>query len=114
MEKLKVHRLVHREVREAFSWYLARNLDAAAKFVDQVWEAIERVARAPTRWPFEDHSHTHRYCMMRSYPYRVIFRLEFERVHIVALAHAKRRPGYWKRAVNDLPESPFPAVIFRL
>jgi toxin ParE1/3/4 len=97
MEGLKVHRLVQREVREAFSWYLARDVGAAAKLVDEIWNAFDRVARNPTRWPFEDESQAHRYCVLQTYPCRVIFRIEFDRIHVVALAHAKRRPGYWKR-----------------
>ena len=30
-------------------------------------------------------------------PYSVIFRIKIDTIEIIAIAHAKRRPGYWRR-----------------
>jgi hypothetical protein len=36
---------------------------------------------------------------MRDFPYSVIFQEKGEAILIIAVAHAKRRPGYWKARV---------------
>lgn len=38
----------------------------------------------------------HRQCLVKKFPYRVIFRTEGDELYVVALAHTKRRSGYWK------------------
>jgi len=32
---------------------------------------------------------------LRRFPYSVIYRLRPNEVHVIALAHQRRRPGYW-------------------
>jgi len=32
---------------------------------------------------------------LNQYPFRIVFRDQPDRLVIIALAHAKRRPGYW-------------------
>ena len=32
----------------------------------------------------------------RPYPYSLIFAIEPDRIYVLAFAHHKRRPGYWK------------------
>jgi len=49
---------------------------------------------APERWPKHRHG-CRRYVFPNPYPYSLIYRTA-ERVEIVAVAHQKRRPGYWK------------------
>lgn len=34
---------------------------------------------------------------LRRFPYKVIFRIEKENIIVVALAHHKRKPDYWKK-----------------
>jgi hypothetical protein len=33
---------------------------------------------------------------VHKFPFQIVFRHEADRVHIVAVAHSKRRPGYWR------------------
>ena len=49
----------------------------------------------PNTWPAFDHG-TRRF-LLRRYPYNLIYRVEPTRLVIVAVAHAHRRPGYWKQ-----------------
>lgn len=37
-----------------------------------------------------------RFVKLRSFPYLVLYRVGPDRVEIIAVAHAKRRPGYWE------------------
>jgi plasmid stabilization system protein ParE len=55
--------------------------------------AIERIEDAPRRWP-PYLGDTRRY-LLRRFPFFVVFREVENRVQILAVAHARRRPGYW-------------------
>ncbi|MGH8652314.1 MAG: type II toxin-antitoxin system RelE/ParE family toxin [Gammaproteobacteria bacterium] len=35
--------------------------------------------------------------LVRRFPYSLIYRLEDERLYILAVAHQRRRSGYWRR-----------------
>lgn len=37
-----------------------------------------------------------RRCLVPSFPYSIVFVIEPEFILVVAIAHAKRRPGYWR------------------
>ncbi|WP_437716736.1 type II toxin-antitoxin system RelE/ParE family toxin [Sorangium sp. So ce448] len=83
------------EAEEAVVWYAERDSRVAGAFVAELEAALERIAEAPGRWPAHQHG-TQRVRLAR-FPYLVVYRDEPERVLVVAVAHAKRRPGYWRK-----------------
>jgi plasmid stabilization system protein ParE len=38
-----------------------------------------------------------RRALLKTYPYAVVFREGEEEILILAIAHGKRRPGYWRK-----------------
>jgi len=34
--------------------------------------------------------------LLRRFPYQIVYRLKPDGIVVVAVAHLKRRPGYWK------------------
>ncbi len=90
------HRLAAQEFRQARSWYARRSRRAAFLFIDAVNAALEQIAADPDRWPLYDDRH--RWVKARKFPYLLIYRRTGEdRVTVVTVAHASRRPGYWRR-----------------
>ncbi|HEV8640926.1 MAG TPA: type II toxin-antitoxin system RelE/ParE family toxin [Methylomirabilota bacterium] len=91
------HPWVHPEAigdaRAAREWYYARNAETAEAFMAELDLAIERIEDAPRRWP-PYLGDTRRY-LLRRFPFFVVFREVENRVQILAVAHARRRPGYW-------------------
>ncbi|WP_437690624.1 hypothetical protein [Sorangium sp. So ce176] len=53
------------------------------------------IAEAPGRWPSTRYG-TRRVRLTR-FPYLVVYRDEPTRILVVAIAHAKQRPGYWRK-----------------
>jgi plasmid stabilization system protein ParE len=51
------------------------------------------IATFPEACPMRDARH--RYCAVRRYPYGLIYRVDAERVRIVAVAHNRQMPGFW-------------------
>ena len=78
---------------ESFDWYAKHSVGAAIGFASAVDEAIDKIVANPSQFPSTFGGC--RYCALNRYPFRIIFRDEPDRFVIIALAHAKRRPGYW-------------------
>lgn len=87
------------EAAEAREWYEARSPKAAVRFVRELDLAIAEVLENPERWPVA-RSGTRKYRFGGRFPFSVIYTFDDERVRVIAVAHAKRRPGYWDNRVN--------------
>ena len=82
------------EAHHAVQWYLERSELAAAAFVSELDLAVEHIQEAPERWS-EYVEGTRRYLFHR-FPYFVVYRKLGESIQVLAVAHGRRRPGYWK------------------
>src|SRR5688572_6159846 len=83
------------DFNETFDWYAERRVEAARGFAIAVDEALERIVDDPNRFPVIRRNC--RYCTLKRYPFRIVYREEVEQIVVIAIAHAKRRPGYWHR-----------------
>lgn len=88
-----VHPEAIAEARAAREWYEIRNAEVAEAFMAELDRAIERIEETPRRWP-PYLAGTRRYLLHR-FPFFVVFREAEDRVQVLAVAHARRRPGYW-------------------
>lgn len=91
---LEIHPAALAELKSAVVWYQERNETAAHNFVSEVDRAIELVMAAPGRWPSGKHGT--RKLVLQRYPFAVIYREKEAVVQVLAIAHGRRRPGYWK------------------
>lgn len=90
------HRLAADEYRRARLWYAIRSRRAAYRFNSSVDKALERIAEQPECWPLYDDEN--RWVKLAKFPYVLIFRVRNPHVVvIIAVAHARRRKGYWRR-----------------
>lgn len=81
------------EAAAARLWYQERSPVAAALFVDELSLAVAAIADIPNTWP-RYMAGTQRY-LLRRFPFFVVYRPFGDRVQVIAVAHARRRPGYW-------------------
>jgi toxin ParE1/3/4 len=88
-----IHPQAIAEARAARLWYEEPNVEAAEAFMAELDLAIARIEESPQSWP-RYLADTRRY-LLRRFPFFVVFREVDDRVEIVAVAHARRRPGYW-------------------
>ena len=94
MASVLVTSAAERDFTEALCWYAERSQRAAEGFDAEFQRALEQIAADPERFPHCDD--LHRFYLMRRYPYQVMYRQREDQLIIVAIAHAKRRPGYWR------------------
>jgi hypothetical protein len=83
------------EARHAFAWYLASGTTVAVAFEGEVSKAVEIIREEAHTFPEYD-GETRRY-LLPTFPYGILFDIAGDVVFIIAIAHLKREPGYWKR-----------------
>lgn len=82
------------EAQAARMWYAERSESAADSFLAELDYGIESISESPERWPLFVHG-TRRYLFHR-FPFQIVYRVMNDRIEVVAVAHGRRRPGYWK------------------
>lgn len=83
------------EVVENERWYAQRSPSTAAAFVAELDRALGLIAGAPETWP--RYRRATRRFVLRGFPFSVVYLVHDDSVYVVAVAHAKRRPEYWRR-----------------
>lgn len=98
--RVAFHPLAAAELAEAVAWYESRSSGLGAVLIDNVERAVVSISEAPTTWPLwpdlGDETRIRRFLLSR-FPFGIAYRLRKETVEIIAFAHLKRRPGYWKK-----------------
>jgi toxin ParE1/3/4 len=102
--RLIVHRLALREIHKAADDYKKISTSLEDRFTLAVEHAFQRLREHPEIG--EELTRGERRLLLRRFPYKVIYRPRPEWIFIVALAHHKRRDGYWRRRrePQDLPK----------
>lgn len=94
MKPVQVHRDAEAEMDGAFEWYWARSESAALGFDAELRNAFNILRESPDICaPYLKGT---RRVMLHRYPYYIVFRELPGKIQILAVAHAKRRPGYWR------------------
>jgi mRNA-degrading endonuclease RelE of RelBE toxin-antitoxin system len=85
---------VLKEVKDAQTHYESKVPGLGQAFVAIVHTSIQEIKRCPHRSRLLDQNYR-RYIIER-FSYGIIYRIETDIIHILAVAHFKRRPDYWK------------------
>jgi plasmid stabilization system protein ParE len=91
---IEFHPEAFAEAEAVVAWYRERSLRAAEAFVSELERAIAAISEAPRRWPFFQ-ADCRRF-PLRRFPYLVIYRERAQSIEVLAVAHGRRRPGYWR------------------
>ena len=86
------------ELFEAAAWYNSQQPGLARRFLDEIDAVLPRIAESPASFsllPDRPLDLELRRALLDRFPYALVF-VELEReIRIVAVAHTRRRPGYW-------------------
>jgi plasmid stabilization system protein ParE len=91
--RVKLHPDARAELRAARYWYYERSPLSAIAFAQTIDNAISRISEAPNTFPLADHG-TRKFILQR-FPFNIFYRTGDTEIEIVAVAHQKRRSGYW-------------------
>ncbi len=87
------------DYESAFAWYFARGPSIAIDFEREIERCLRVIAESPLRWPKYDEKR--RRMVVRKFPYSIVYELVGRQVVIVAVAHRRRRPFYWRDRTTD-------------
>lgn len=94
VKPLELHPAAVAEGEQATTWYAERDPRVAVQFAEEIEAALGRIAEAPSRWPA--YLHGTRRVRLTHFPYLVPYREDRSRILVVAIAHTRRKPGYWR------------------
>jgi plasmid stabilization system protein ParE len=77
-------------------WFEEQRPGLGAEFFDEIETATRQVERYPEIGSPISHDRLTRRLLVPRFPYQLVYRLTATEVVIVAVAHVKRRPNYWK------------------
>ncbi len=64
------------------------------QFLDEIEQAIQRIHNYPSSGVIL-HGNTRRMLLGR-FPFGLLYRIDAQEIAILAVAHLRRKPGYWK------------------
>jgi len=86
------------EVMAAAQWYENQSPGLGERFLSETidsFSVIERLPRRSARVHFQTTRDIRRR-LLDHYPYAVVYEVRTSECLVVAIAHAARRPGYWR------------------
>jgi toxin ParE1/3/4 len=102
--EVEFHQDASLEYEAAFEWYFERSEQAALRFALELDHGVALIAEAPQRWPMGIQN-TRRFLLQR-FPFAVVYRQLPGVIQVLAVAHTRRRPGYWKKRISGSSEEP--------
>jgi toxin ParE1/3/4 len=90
-----VRKAAETEIAETITWYEERRSKLGSQFLESVERAILEIAERPESWPLWHPKRPYRRYVLSRFPFVIFYRVDKAAVIVVAVAHAKRRPGYW-------------------
>ena len=88
------------EFDEAINFYNQQREGLGHEFAAEVLNTINRILRYPEAW--NKLSKRTRRCRTKRFPYGVIYQIRGDRVLIVAVAHLRRKPRYWRNRLRAI------------
>ena len=88
------HPAAEAEHLESVAWFESKRPGLGASYLSDFEGMMAQVCEAPHRYPIEKGSDVRR-TRMKRFPYTVHFLESSGSIQVLAVAHHRRRPGYW-------------------
>jgi len=92
------------ELWAAVAYYEKQSPGLGLDFAAELEASLNVIGSSPACWPLRPDG-TRRYLTSR-FPYVVVYLYVRKQVWVIAIAHCKRRPGYWAQRAKPADASP--------
>ncbi len=86
------------ELLEAAVYYEECRAGLGQAFLSAVEHAVARLSNKPLQW--RKIGGRFRRCLVKQFPYGIIYAVEGNDIFVAAVMHLKRKPGYWRGRVR--------------
>ena len=96
MKPLNISQAALEDLEEAMQWYAKQDPDLPQRLLDDVNQTIQKLHERPElgiKFPRS----TERFKRTKTFPYLIIYEDRPDEVYIRAIAHQRRKPGYWRK-----------------
>lgn len=90
------------EFREAVRYYEEEAPGVGMSFIAEVHRVISLISQNPRVAPTVGSGMRRK--VLEHFPYNILYAVEADSIVIVAVAHQKRRPTYWRRRMKQVRE----------
>lgn len=90
------------EIWDAVAYYEGKSPGLGLDFEAEIEHSVDTVKRFPECWPLREDG-TRRY-LAHCFPYLVIYMYLRKCIWIIAIAHCKRQPGYWRDRIKTVEQ----------
>ena len=87
------------ELAEAIRWYEDRRAGLGSELYDAVAAAVELIRTHPEIGAPRGGLFPSRQLRVARFPYKVVYRVREHDIYVIAVAHLRRRPGYWEHRI---------------
>ena len=94
MRSVEFHPEAQDEFISAAQFYERQTEGLGLDFIITVAQTYERLLEFPASGP--PFGRQLRRLLVPKFPYGLLYRVESERIYIIAVMHLRRRPGYWR------------------
>jgi plasmid stabilization system protein ParE len=91
MPEIALHEDADKEFKAGITFYESRQPGLGDSFFQRVSEGFELILAQPLAGQILSDAFRR-----RQFPYSIVYRVESDRVFVLAVAHWSRRPNYWK------------------
>ena len=99
--KYRFHKAAASEHLESVAFYESRLAGLGADYLAEFEAAMVRVCAAPASCPI-DCPPDIRIARLKRFPFNILFRQRDESLQVLAVAHQRRRPGYWVPRIEGI------------
>lgn len=101
MTQLRIAPEAEEELTAAAEWYEGRRAGLGVELLAVIDRAFEAIVAAPLAHATWREDRPYRKKVVDRFPYVILFTVENDTVVIIAVAHARRQPGYWISRSHD-------------
>ena len=105
--KFRYEPAARRELDDAIDFYDQQRIGLGDEFLDEVEHAVALLTENTELG--RGLRENHRFFLLYRFPFRLVYALEDSGIRIIAVAHQKRRPDYWRRRVEE-PRPGYPIL----
>jgi len=89
-----IHEAAEAEINEAADFYDLESPGLGTAFINEIERSIEIITRFPEIAPLIQ-GRVRKKTIIK-FPYSLIYSLHYQEIRLLAVAHQKRRPFYWR------------------
>jgi len=101
---MKLHALAaaRQELDDALTYYGNIHPDLAEALFSEIIRSRNLILQFPFAWM--NMGRGLRGFVVTGYPYTIVYQIRKDDIWVVAYAHHKRRPGYWRERLKQIPK----------